>query len=227
MISFTDTSELNASKKSLEQSIQDKEVLLREIHHRVKNNLQIVSSLLNLQRNRVDDPATAQILQDSQNRIASMALIHDTLFRSPDLSTIDFASYLRALVAGLLRSLCDNPAAISLRADLAPDIFLHPDKAILCGLIVNELITNALKHGLSEGQPGELFVTLAMESGDESNPIVCVTVGNTGQTLPPDFDLRTSPSMGLRLVNSLIRQLAGTISLETGQQTTFKVCFPL
>ncbi len=204
----------------LQTSLREKEMLLREIHHRVKNNLQIVSSLLHLQANRVDDPQLRSALEDSWNRVDSMALVHENLYRSPNLSAIDFTAYVQTLVNNLFRVYNIQPQMVALHLAINPAISPHLDQAIPCGLILNEFLSNALKHGFRGRQTGELFVSL-----DETDQQIAIAVGNSGDTLPPDFDLSQIRSMGLQLVMGLVRQLEGALEITRGDPTVFKVTF--
>jgi two-component system, chemotaxis family, CheB/CheR fusion protein len=206
----------------IRNSLSEKEVLLREIHHRVKNNLQIVSSLLSLQSNRVLDPQIIAILQDSQNRVRAMALTHEILYQSNDLAALNFGEYLQILVKNLFTSYDAYRSKIALNINIQADVKIDLDRAVLCGLIINELVTNALKHGFVGGQQGELMIQLE-ESGEN---LLVLSVANDGQELPPSFDIRKVRSMGLNLVIALIGQLAGDLVVETGLMTVFKITFP-
>lgn len=217
-----DISERKLASEQLQASLIEKEVLLQEIHHRVKNNLQIISSLLYLQANRIENDQAREFLQDSRSRIESMALVHETLYIAHNFAGINFAEYVQNLVANLFQMYKNSTLTISLRVNVAPDILINLDQAIPCGLIVNELITNALKHSFKITQEGEVFVTL------EANPNqqLILTVGNNGDNLPPNFELQRTQSMGLRLVMTLVRQLQGTVEVERNNPTAFKIIFP-
>lgn len=221
LLGIEDITERRETEDRIQRSLQEKEVLLREIHHRVKNNLQIVSSLLSLQSNRVSDPRVTEMLQDSQNRVRAMAMVHEILYQSSNFSELNFTEYAQLLVRNLFRSYTIDREAIALRIETEPGIFLHPDKAVLCGLIVNELVTNALKHGLHDEPEGEVFVTLESPSPG----LLKLTVGNNGQQLPEDFDLQSLSSVGLNLVISLVEQLKGTLEIEKKGVTIFTIIF--
>ncbi|HBB32874.1 MAG TPA: hypothetical protein DDZ80_16990 [Cyanobacteria bacterium UBA8803] len=218
-----DISDRKRSEEQIRASLREKEVLLKEIHHRVKNNLQIISSLLRLQANRIDDPLSRSILQDSQNRVESMALVHESLYRSMDFSRINFTQYVQTLAANLFRTYNVQLEPNSFKMHVEDGIFISLAQAIPCGLIINELIGNALKHGLANSQDGEVWLILEAMPHRQ----VVLRVGNKGDTLPADFDLAQSQSMGLKLVMTLVKQLKGTIELETGDKTVFKVIFTL
>ena len=209
------------AEKHIQDSLREKDILLKEIHHRVKNNLQIVSSLLSLQSNRITDLKSYGILQSSQNRVISMALIHESLYQSSSLADLDFAEYTKTLVNNLFNCYAVERNKVSFQIDLQPHIIVDFDKAVLCGLIINELVANALKHGFSGGQEGEVFVTLEINA----DHLISLTVGNNGQPLPETFDLEKIQSMGLNLVLSLVAQLKGTLSIKRNGTTNFNVTF--
>jgi two-component system, chemotaxis family, CheB/CheR fusion protein len=196
--------------------------LLSEIHHRVKNNLQIVSSLFSLQRNRIDDPQVIAILQDSQNRVQAMATIHEILYRSLNSVDLIFAEYIQTLVNNLFDTYIVDRETISLRIDVSSGLNIDVDRAVLCGLIINELVTNALKHGFADDLHGELLISL-IDGGDNR---LILSVANDGQELSPGFDLRQVRSMGLNLVKALTDQIAGDLVVENGTMTVFKITFP-
>jgi two-component system, chemotaxis family, CheB/CheR fusion protein len=207
--------------EQLQSSLKEKDILLKEIHHRVKNNLQIVSSLLSLQSNRITDLNAYAILQSSQNRVIAMALIHESLYQSSNLADLDFAEYTKTLVNNLFNCYAVERDKVYFKVDLQPNIIVNFDKAVLCGLIINELVANALKHGFSKGQQGEVSIRLEINS----DHLIALTVGNNGQPLPDNFDLKNFHTMGLNLVVSLVDQLKGTLSIENEGITSFKVTF--
>ena len=208
-------------RKKVEQqimaSLQEKEVLLKEIHHRVKNNLQIISSLLNLQSGNVN-PESAAALRESQNRIKSMALIHEKLYQSQDLSHIDFGEYAGSLTAYLAKHYAAGPG-VTITIDIE-DISLCIDQAIPCGLIINELVSNSFKHAFKAGGKGTVYIGLARAGNTYT-----LRASDDGTGLPSGLDYRDPPSLGLQLVNTLVEQLEGTIDLEPGAGTTFKITF--
>lgn len=209
------------AEAQIQASLHEKEILLREIHHRVKNNLQIISSLLHLQANRVKDDQIRTALEDSWNRIDSMALVHENLYRSSNLAGIDLAAYIQALVNHLLEiyNICPNTIQLNLMINSA--VMLNLEQAIPCGLILNELVSNALKHGFPKKRSGELLIQLTRAENQQ----VTLIVGNPVNSLPPDFDINNVRTMGLRLVISLVKQLEGTIEVIRGNPTLFKVNF--
>lgn len=209
----------------LQASVREKEVMLREIHHRVKNNLQIVSSLLSLQAARVQDPNTVEMLRDSQNRVRSMAYIHERLYRSPDLARVNFADYARALAGHLLNSYqSPDSETVSVRVDIGDDARLSVDTAIPCGLIVNELVSNALKHAFPPARKTPGVITIAMR---QTSNECTLTVRDNGVGLPVDVDFRHARSLGLELVAILAEQLGGVADIDRRSGTVFTIRFPL
>jgi len=199
-------------------SLQEKEVLLKEIHHRVKNNLQIISSLLSLQSNTIESEATREVVRESQNRVRSMALIHEKLYQSASLARIDFGEYLRNLTRDLFRSYSAGSVSLKLQAE---DINLDIDAAIPCGLIVNELVSNALKYAFPRTKGGELLITFSQVARDK----FALSVTDNGIGLPADLDVRNPKSLGLQLVNMLVAQLRGTLDVVSDGGTTFMITF--
>jgi two-component system, chemotaxis family, CheB/CheR fusion protein len=222
LMTIAEITDRRQAEAQIHNSLAEKEVLLREIHHRVKNNLQIVSSLLSLQSNRVTDPQTTAILQDSQNRVCAMASIHEILYRSLDFANLNFAEYIQTLVNNLFASYTIERSAVVLRVDVAASLNIDVDRAVICGLIINELVTNALKHGFAADRHGELLINLRV-SGEN---LLTLLVANNGRELPKDFDVRQVRSMGLNLVMSLIEQIEGNLVVKTGEMTEFEITFP-
>jgi PAS domain S-box-containing protein len=210
-------------QQQIQDSLREKEVLLSEIHHRVKNNLQIIFSLLDLQAMRTADAQTRDALADSCSRIYSMALVHERLYRSRNFSEIGLTDYVRELTSHLLQTYRPASGMITPDIDITTTTTVSLDQAIPCGLLLNELITNALKHGFSDGRSGKLYISLT----HTENQLFHLTVGNDGDTLPANFELSTTiSSMGLRLVMTLVDQLNGSIQFTRGAKTCFIVTFP-
>jgi PAS domain S-box-containing protein len=209
------------AEEALRESLREKEALLREIHHRVKNNLQIISSLLRLQSGKTTNAIAKISLLDMQNRVHSMALIHEHLYLSENLAAIDLAVYLRSLCSQLFRTLVTKPGSIHLHLNLSP-VILAIDQAIPCGLLVNELVTNALKHAFPADRGGDLWVDLHFLP---HSPCWHLRVADNGVGLPPDFDLAQLSSLGLQLVINLARQLDGDVQIGAGPGTVFEVQF--
>jgi two-component sensor histidine kinase/CheY-like chemotaxis protein len=212
--------ERKRAEEQIKASLREKEALLQEIHHRVKNNLQITCSLLNLQSLQVEDPQAIEILQDSQNRIYSMALVHEKLYQSESLTRIDFGEYIRSLAEDLLRTYSIRAQAITLEIQ-AGNVFLGIDSAVPCGLLLNELLTNTLKHAFPENRRGEVRVELHADSDRR----IILVVADNGVGFPEDWDLSNPPSLGMQLVNSLVSQLDGTIDLNSSRGTEFRITF--
>lgn len=211
-----DITERRRADAQIKASLQEKEVLLREIHHRVKNNLQIISSLLSLQSRYIKDPHAIQLFRESQNRVRSMALIHEHLYRSADMSHIDFAEYAKNLVTQLFRSYGVNTKSIKLRID-ADNIFLDVNTAVPCGLIINELVSNSLKHAFPDGRNGEISIEVRRAPENKIHLII----GDNGIGLSPEVDAAATPTLGLKLVTALIEQLSATLTVDHGGGTRF------
>jgi two-component sensor histidine kinase len=206
----------------LERRVQEKDLLLSEIHHRVKNSLQVVSSLLNLEAGRIHDPAVNEMLQMTQNRIRSMAMIHQTLYQSKDFAEVDFHAFLQSFVPTLIQSYSVFPDQISLNFHVA-ELQLPIDAAIPCGLIVNELISNALKHAFPKGRAGKIDIDFSRaRDGD-----VSLSVKDDGVGLPAGFNFENSETLGVQLVSMLAGQLQGKVTIESQGGTGFQVQFPL
>ncbi|MBI3284890.1 MAG: PAS domain S-box protein [Burkholderiales bacterium] len=220
--SIVDISDRKQKEGRIQAALKEKDLLLGEIHHRVKNNLQIVHSLLNLQSSLIDDPAVKSMLMDSQNRIQSMALIHQTLYQSNDFAKVDFGGFLEALAPTLIASYGIDAGKISLSID-ASAVYLPINSAIPCGLLINELITNSLKHGFPDGRCGEINLRLS----HLDNKRLLLAVSDTGVGIPDDLDIDHTETLGLRLVSLLSRQLEGTLSIQRRQPTRFLLEFPL
>ena len=216
--------DMTRRKKAEDQvraSLKEKEVLLREIHHRVKNNLQIISSLFNLEINNVKDKQILKIFKESQNRIRTMALIHEKLYQSKNLTRIDFAEYIQSLANYLFRSYGLNPEVIKLKINVG-DVFVNIDIAIPCGLIVNELVSNSMKHGFSPGREGEIRIEACSD-----NDKFTLIVSDNGVGFPKDLDFRNTETLGLQLVCILTDQLEGSIELDRSSGMTFTIKLPI
>ncbi|MBP7693199.1 MAG: PAS domain-containing protein, partial [Anaerolineales bacterium] len=209
------------AEDQLRVSLREKEVMLKEIHHRVKNNLQVVSSLLNLQARAVSDPQALEVLRDSQNRVRSMALVHEKLYRSPDLARIDLAEYTQSLASQLLRTYAAQAGRVTLRVEAA-GCWLDVDTAVPCGLIINELVSNALKHAFPGDRAGEIVVALRPAGPGR----VELRVADDGVGFPSEVDFQATASLGLQLVNSLAAQIDGVITLNQAAGTAFRIEFP-
>jgi two-component sensor histidine kinase len=215
-----DITERKTAEDRLQASLAEKEVLLREIHHRVKNNMQVISSLLNLQSRHIQDPAVLEAFKESQRRIRSMALIHERLYQSTDLSRIEFSQYLRNLATHLFHSYQVDSDRIRLSLD-AEEVFLNINTAIPCGLIVNELISNSLKHAFPEGRKGEVGVSLQRVIGDG----YMIRVRDDGIGFPEGLDFRRTETLGMQIISTLASQIEASIELTRERGTSFTIRF--
>lgn len=215
------TQDLWKSRNALEKSLKEKEILLKEVHHRVKNNLSMVASLLNLQLDYITDEKTAKHFLDAKGRIESMSLVHEKLYQAENLSDLDLAAYVKDILSQLVDAYCSPAVQIKTFIDV-PEIPIELDTAIPLGLIVNELITNGIRHGCNEGREGVLEVALS-----ENNEAYQLTIHDRGPGLPDNFDISTSKSLGLTLAKALSEQLDGTFKLFSDDGTAAVVTFPL
>jgi len=208
------------TEAQIKGQLQEKDVLLKEVHHRVKNNMQVISSLLNLQSRQVRDPAVFEMFKESQRRIRSMALIHERLYQSSDLSRIEFSPYLRNLATHLFHSYQVEITRVQLKIQ-AEEVHLNINTAIPCGLIVNELISNALKHGFPEGRKGKLEIDLSAVPEDG----YVIQVKDDGVGFPAGLDFRKTETLGMQIVNTLVEQIGGRLELSRGPNTVFRLEF--
>ncbi|MBD2453397.1 GAF domain-containing protein [Nostoc sp. FACHB-87] len=217
----TELAERQKAESELRSALAEKEILLKEVHHRVKNNLQIVSSLLELQSQTLIDPEVIRVFQDSQNRIDSISLIHKNLYTSPNIGQLDVVDYIQSLATSILISYQNGLERIELKTDISP-ISLNIDQAIACGLILNELISNSLKHAFPKDQKGIITITL-----EKNHHHIKMSIQDNGVGIPNDLDWRNSNSLGLSLVSDLVtEQLEGSITLERNHGTVFTIQFP-
>jgi PAS domain S-box-containing protein len=215
-----DISERKRAEEAVQTSLREKEILLREIHHRVKNNMQVISSLFNLQAGHVTAENARGMLKEGQMRIRSMALVHEKLYQSRDLSKIDFADYLRSLSTHLFHFFRVEAGRIRLETHLEP-IHLNVNSAVPCGLLVNELVSNSLKHAFPADRKGTVEIGLRRRE----DGIVELRLADDGVGLPESLDFRRTESLGLQIVTLLVDQLEGTIELERGRGTVFTIVF--
>ncbi len=200
-------------------TLKEKETLLKEIHHRVKNNMQVISSLISLQAAKATEPETVEMLKESQGRIRSMALIHEKLYRSDSLAEINFGDYVDSMIDELLQIFNVAPGAITITTDVE-NVLFGVDTAIPCALIINELVSNSLKHAFPDGATGEVTIALHQINGTYE-----LTVADNGVGPLPNFDYRATDSLGMQLVTALVNQLGGTITLDRTNWTTFIITF--
>lgn len=213
-------SEVVRSEQIVRASLREKEVLLKEIHHRVKNNLQVISSLLNLQARYLPDPAARAIFSQSQNRVQSIALVHERLYESADLSHVNFAKYVVVLLDNIFDTYGATSRGISKVIDIG-DENLTVDVAVPCGLIVNEVVTNALKHAFPDGRKGTVRVSLRT-APDE---MLDLTIEDDGVGIPPGIDPRNTVSLGLDLVTTFAEQLNAKVEIVREGGTSFRFRF--
>jgi PAS domain S-box-containing protein len=216
---LTDVTEQRRTEQQIRESLKEKELLLKEIHHRVKNNLQIISSLLKLQADQIDDEKALSAFKNSRDRIHSMALVHERLYTSKDLHCIDFSDYVKSMVNSLFRSYSTDDR-IALEIDVCNLVF-GIDKAIPCGLILNELISNSLKHAFPDDRKGRIKIRLNRTGEDKYRLIF----HDDGIGLPAHFNIQQNQSLGLHLVRILTRQLNGDLNVDNTKGVTFTISF--
>jgi two-component sensor histidine kinase len=217
-----DISARKTAEATVKKSLEEKEVLLREIHHRVKNNMQVISSLLSLQASNIEDERLHKLFQESQSRVRAMALIHEILYDSDDLSSIDLSTYVSRLAASMTRMYGADSSQVRLNVE-SDDITLRIDDMVPCGLAISELISNSLKYAFPDGREGEINirVTSTPEGG------VKLVVRDDGVGLPAELDIRTTGTMGMGLVVGLVeKQLGGRLELDRTHGTCFTITIP-
>ena len=210
------------AEKAVQESLKEKEVLIKEVHHRVKNNMQVIVSMINLQSGHITDPKALDIFRHTQYRVRAMALVHEKLYQSNNLAQIDFRDYIEHLASSLFHSYSPHTSKVTLRVDIG-DVALSVDSAIPCGLIVNELISNALKYAFPDNRQGELIVRLR----EVNAGWIEMSVEDDGVGLPNELDLRNTDSLGMQLVYSLAKQVGGTLDLDRAHGTKFTLRFPI
>lgn len=216
-----DITQRKQAEQSLHMLLKERESLIREVHHRVKNNLQVITSLLRLESIRSRTPAIKSALGEMVGRIRSMALLHENLHRSEDCGLVDLGLYLRQLAVQAFQSQMLPTQRVQLKLELCSEM-IAMDEATLCGLLVNELVSNSLKHGFPQGRSGDILVELRrMEEGSQ----LCLNVSDSGISLPVDFEERRGQSLGLQLVSDLVKQLDGKLEISGGARTTFSIAF--
>jgi len=208
------------AEEQIVSALREKDILLKEIHHRVKNNLQIVASMLHLQLGYIEDKGARILFEESQKRVESMSLIHEKLYRTKDLARIDFDDYVNSLVGNLLNLNTGGSERIGIKSAIE-GVTLDVNNAIPCGLIINELVSNALRHAFPEGREGK--IDICMRRDHRGN--VALMVGDNGIGFPEDIDFRNTKSLGMQLVISLVNQLGGVIQLVRREGTSFRIAF--
>ena len=212
--------ESETAAEGLKQALEDKDMLIKEVHHRVKNNLLIIQSLLNLQSMKIEDEDTKGLFLESQNRVKAMSMIHERLYQSSDLSSVDFPEYVRSLVTLLYRNYKMDSSKVTLKTEV-PEITLDIDTIIPCGLIINELVSNAFKYAFPEGK-GELYVGMEKEGGNN-----VLVVKDDGIGLPEEINLYDTKTLGMQIVQALSNQLGGDPEIIRDKGTEFRILIKL
>ena len=215
-------------QSSLEEKgklLEEKEVLLKEIHHRVKNNLQVISSLLYLSSKKAKDRETLNMFKDSQNRVKSIALVHERLYQSKDLGKIDFKEYVKRLTNDLFRSYAVDPSLIDLKININ-NLFIDVDFAVPCGLIINELISNSLKYAFQSAWEEKKIGIIKIEFYKNGSDELILIVSDNGIGMPARLNEKKKGSLGLQLVDSLVAQLDGSVEVDSSGGTIFEIKFP-
>lgn len=207
--------------KEIKQSLDEKEILLKEIHHRVKNNLAIVSGLFELQMDGTQSKETEKVLRNSQSRLQSMALVHDKLYQTSSLRKIDMSQYIPELLISLHGSFNSSNKNIELSTDIDA-VSLDIDRAIPCGLLINEIVVNVFKHAFKEKKSGLITVTMKKQNGNAK-----LVIADNGKGIPEDFDIRRSTSLGMMLIETFKAQLGSTLEIDSRSGTRFTFIFPV
>jgi PAS domain S-box-containing protein len=219
VINLRDVTDRRNAEEQLRVSLQQKDTLLREIHHRVKNNLQVIASLLHLQSRAIKNPQALEALRESQQRVKAMAMIHERLYQTEDVSCIVLKDYIEDLVHGIVQANAqDQPVAVQF--DI-PAILLSIHAAVPCGLIINELVSNCMKHAFPKGQKGRILI--GIRASEEKR--LTLLVEDDGRGLPEEVDIDNGGALGLTLVRVLVKQLEGTIEIRRGAGTRFRITF--
>jgi two-component sensor histidine kinase len=218
-----DVTDRNIAQQKIEQSLKEKEVLLKEVHHRVKNNMQVISSILNLQSSYVSDEYTLSLLKESQNRIKTMAYIHESLYQNKSFTSVNFSDYISTLTNNIIQSYAVNQEKVRLILNLEK-INLSLDNSIPAGLIINELITNAIKHAFVSLPKGQITINLKSE-----NNTVYLEVKDNGIGFDSSVDFKNTNSLGLQLVNTLVDQIGAELVFrsEKDRGTEIQIAFKM
>lgn len=220
VVTFLDITKRKRDEESIRSSLREKETLLKEIHHRVKNNMAVISSILTLQADHVSDTEAIQCLRDCRGRIKAMALVHESLYQSSDLSEINVAGYIHRLLKNLSVRFGVDHDLIEFRSEV-DDFSMNLDTLIPCGLIINELVSNSLRHAFPEGQKG----TISMVFRKTGESTYLLRVSDTGCGLPQGLDVMEAPSLGLKLVVILVGQIEGNLEIDVSEGTSFEISF--
>jgi PAS domain S-box-containing protein len=223
LASVIDITERKSQEEQLKAALKEKDLLLSEIHHRVKNNLQIIDSLLGMQSDMLNNSAAISVLKESQNRVKSMALIHQVLYQSLDFSRTDFSSFIQSLVDNLSVSYALDTSRIVINIDTDQEVLLPIDVSIPLGLILNELCTNAMKYAFTESRCGHIDICLKRQNPGQL--LVCISDDGVG--IPDDFDIENTQSLGLQLVQLLSEQISAELTIQRKNPTRFSLIVPL
>jgi two-component sensor histidine kinase len=210
------------AEEGLKKSLAEKEILLKEVHHRVKNNMQIISSILKMQQRQVDDPKLKEVLVESQNRIRSMALVHENLYRTENLAKILFSNYVKSVAANLSHTFSDSQDNIQLQYDVE-DVYMPLDTGIPCGLIINELLSNSFKYAFPKKNNG--IIRIQFKNIDRNNYELIVSDNGIG--INGNFDIEKTKSLGMRIVGKLVQQIEGTLDYDFSNGTKFTISFKI
>jgi PAS domain S-box-containing protein len=221
LITFENLTERKKAEEQTARSLREKETLLREIHHRVKNNMAVVSSLLSLQVRQIEDATVRTLFEESQQRVQSMALVHEKLYQTKDLSVVNFEDYIKSIVSEIISLYRIDTSAITTEINIK-DIELDIETAVPCGLIINELLTNAFKYAFPDSRNGVLSVHFTKTDDDTCT----LVIKDNGVGLPKGFDYKEAKTLGLQLVNVLTGQLRGTLQIKSDKGTESVVTFP-
>lgn len=214
------TAKLAATNEELQREIAEKELLLKEIHHRVKSNMQLISSMLSIQESQIKDESARKVFREGWSRIRFMALVHEKLYHSDDFTRINFAEFTKSLLNDILGIYNVSPDTINLKIGIK-NVYLDINLAIPCGLIINELVSNSLRYGFREQKKGEIIVEF-----ESKNSIYELRVGDNGKGFPKYLDFRNAESLGLQLVRLLCKKINASIELDRSKGTRFKIVFP-
>jgi two-component sensor histidine kinase len=221
LASVIDITERKHHEEQLKSALKEKDLLLSEIHHRVKNNLQIIDSLLGMQSDLLLDEKAIPVLKDSQNRIKSMAMIHQILYESSDFSHVDFSSVIHSLISNLSATYALESSRIHININ-AESVLLPIDISIPLGLILNELCTNAMKYAFIDNRTGNINIILKYSTAN----MVQIVVTDDGVGIPEEFDIENASSLGLQLVQLLSEQISGKLTIHRSNPTSFSLIFP-
>jgi two-component sensor histidine kinase len=210
------------AEENLKRSLAEKEILLKEVHHRVKNNMQIISSILKMQERQIDDPKLKTVLEESQNRIRSMALIHENLYRNENLANIMFSNYVKSLAGNLARTFSEQQGRVSFEYDI-DDVYLPLDTGIPCGLIINELLSNSFKYAFEGMDQGK--ITIKLKRLDEQSFVM--EVCDNGVGLPEGLVFESTGSLGMKIVTKLVQQIEGTLDYSYDGGAKFIINFKI